>query len=268
MLEAQTLCRESFEVLVVDNNSLCTLDRVREVVDDRAIVLLALEQGAGPARNVGAAAARAPLLAFIDSDCRPAPDWLSQALEALQTHAIVGGRVVTESEIPGCPSPVEAFEAVFAFRFDKYIRKKGFTGSGNMAVRKNVFEDVGGFRRAVSEDVDWSHRALAKNYKIIYDPSVIVGHPARRNWQELRKKFERLSREGYLLIKDKPRGRLKWFIRSFAVLLSPFIHVLRVLAAPELPRLADRLAAARILFAIRTYRFFEMNRLLFTRRTS
>ncbi|CAO4157277.1 Glyco-trans-2-like domain-containing protein [Methylorubrum extorquens] len=267
MLGAQTLSQKSFEVLVIDNNSKCTLERVREVVNNRAIVLLAEEQGAGPARNVGAAAARAPLLAFIDSDCRPAPDWLSRILKALQTHSIVGGRVITECEVPGHPSPVEAFEAVFAFRFDKYIRQKGFTGSGNMAVKKEVFEDVGGFRKAVSEDVDWSHRALAKNYKIVFDPSVVVGHPARRNWQELRKKFERLSREGYLLIKDKPRGRLKWFVRSFAVLLSPLVHVLRVLAAPELPRLADRLAAIRILFAIRTYRFFEMNRLLFMRRT-
>jgi GT2 family glycosyltransferase len=265
LLAAQTLPRGRFEIIVADNNSRCGLDAVRHASAGRATVILAEEQGAGPARNVGFAASRAPSIAFINSDCRPAPVWLENGLRALADHAIVGGRVATEPEVPGHLSPVEAFEAVFTFRFDKYIREKGLTGSGNMLVRRKVFEDVGGFRRAVSEDVDWSHRARAKGHAIVYDPSVVVGHPARSTWPELRRKFERLSREGYLLIRDKPAGRLKWFVRAFVVLLSPLAHAGRVLKAPELPRLADRLAALRILFAIRAYRFKEMNRLLLAR---
>ena len=55
-----------------------------------------LEPGTGtPARhrNLGWRAARAPLVAFTDDDCRPEPDWLEVLLAAARRHpsAIVQG---------------------------------------------------------------------------------------------------------------------------------------------------------------------------------
>ncbi len=67
----------SFDVIVADNNSACGLDAVRAVAGHSAQVVLAKEQGAGPARNAGAGASRGEILAFIDSDCVPASDWLA-----------------------------------------------------------------------------------------------------------------------------------------------------------------------------------------------
>ncbi len=95
--------------------------------------MLAAEQGAGPARNAAAAEARGDILAFIDSDCVPRYDWLSQGVIALQSADFVGGRVDVLANKQGRLSAVEAFEMVFAFDFESYIRDKGFTGSGNIS---------------------------------------------------------------------------------------------------------------------------------------
>ena len=42
------------------------------------VVVPAPVQGAGPARNAGVAAAMAPVIALIDSDCVPEPDWIAE----------------------------------------------------------------------------------------------------------------------------------------------------------------------------------------------
>src|SRR4051812_47490794 len=69
----QTLDRERYEVLVVDNNS---IDNTSELVQDyinahmdfHLKYLTESRQGASFARNTGAAFARAPLLCFMDDD--------------------------------------------------------------------------------------------------------------------------------------------------------------------------------------------------------
>ena len=99
------------------------------------------------------------LFAFTDSDCVPAPDWLKEGMAALADYDFVGGRVDVSVADERSVTPTEAFEKVFAFDFETYINRKGFTGSGNLFVPRTIFEAVGGFRNAVSEDVDWSRRA-------------------------------------------------------------------------------------------------------------
>ena len=52
-------------------------------------------RGPAAARNAGAAAASAPVLAFTDDDCAPTPDWVEQILTRSSTepNAVIGGRV-------------------------------------------------------------------------------------------------------------------------------------------------------------------------------
>src|SRR5271165_6829429 len=64
-LLAQTWPPDRFEIVVVDNNSRCGIDAVKAVAP-RALVLLELTQGAGPARNAGVAASRGEEIAFLD----------------------------------------------------------------------------------------------------------------------------------------------------------------------------------------------------------
>lgn len=262
LLMAQSLPREAFEVIVADNMSPCGLAAVEAVAGDRARVVPAPEKGAGPARNAGAAAASAPVLAFLDSDCRPARDWLLRAMEASARATVVGGRVDVFAEDPQRLTGPEAFEAVFGFDNRTYVEQKGFSVSANLIVRREVFDAVGPFRPAVSEDLEWCLRAGRAGHPPVYADDVVVGHPARRTWSELARKWDRLSREGYLLMIEQPGGRLKWAARSLVVLASPLPHSLKVARSPALTSAADRLNAMAVLVRLRLRRFVMAWRLL------
>jgi GT2 family glycosyltransferase len=265
MLDRQTISREEFEIIVADNMSTCGLGAVEAVAAGRARVILAAERGAGPARNTAAAAARTDALAFVDSDCRPAPEWLREGLAALESHPIVGGPVIIEPRDASRISDIEAFDMVFGFDARTYLEKHGFIGSGNLFVRRSVFEQVGGFRKGVAEDVEWSHRAVSHGFSLHHASGAVVGHPARRDWSELVRKWEKQTREGYLLMREKRLGLLRWVGRSWLLPLSPIPHILKVLRSKRLVSSHDRRRAITVLFRIRFYRFREAHRVLLNR---
>src|SRR5689334_372565 len=74
-----------FEVLIVDSAS---RDDTRVVAlaaaarDPRVRYIYEPVCGASLARNRGIAAARAPIIAFVDDDVRPAPDWVRAAWQS------------------------------------------------------------------------------------------------------------------------------------------------------------------------------------------
>jgi glycosyltransferase involved in cell wall biosynthesis len=254
-LLAQQDFSRPFEIVIVDNASPLDWRSIEAVVRDRAKLILCREKGAGPARNAGVAATQAERLAFIDSDCRAAPGWLTAGFAALDAFDFIGGRVDVDVEDPSLPTPVEAFETVFAFRFEHYIKKKRFTGTGNLFARRAVFDAIGGFLPQVSEDVEWSHRALAAGFRLGYEPKAVVSHPARRDWAELKRKWERVNLEAYALAKRRRGGVLRFVLRSWLVLLSILPHTATILRDRRLRRWQDRLGAVGVLARIRTFRF-------------
>ena len=261
LLENQTLDRRQFEVIVADNNSSVGIEAVQLAVGHLATVIPAPEQGAAAARNIGVAAAQADILAFIDSDCQPAADWLEQGLKAIAETEVIGGCMAVITDQPDRLRPVEAFELVFAFNNAAYIKHESFSVTANLFVRRDSFDHVGGFRPGVSEDKDWGQRASAIGYTVCYAENAIVKHPARQDWAELVKKWKRLIREEYQLKREHRLGRVKWLLRSWAVLVSPLAHLFVILQYQNL-RWHDKLNAVAILFRIRFYRFVEAHRVL------
>lgn len=264
-LAVQSLPAERFEIVVVDNNSPGGPEPVRAVVGERGRLFVETAKGAGPARNRGVAEARGRVLAFIDADCVASPRWLEEGLRGLERFDIVGGRVDVSVADEARMSGAEAFERVFAFDFRSYIEDKGFTGSGNLFCRREVFEAVGGFRPAVSEDMDWSHRAAALGYSLGYHEPAAIAHPARSGWSELTRKWSRLNRESLRLSEGKPYGRWKWFARNWLVPASIVPHAGRVLTSRKLPDARTRLRALATLASIRLWRFADAHRALLER---
>jgi len=261
---AQQTFAEPFETIVVDNASPLPRSTIKACVAGRARLIICDEKGAGPARNAGIAASNAPILAFLDSDCRPAPEWLAGGVAALERYDFVGGRMellTAEGDI----APVEAFEKVFAFRNEKYVSRDRFTVTANLFAKRAVFDAVGGFKPAVSEDVEWSHRALAAGFRLGYAPAARVGHPARRNWAELAAKWRRTTREAYALARTQKAGRVRFLVRNWAVLASVVPHAATVLRSPALRGRRERIGALRVLVAIRVFRFALAHRLALAR---
>ena len=262
LLCAQRYPRERYDIVVADNASPQGEAEVARVVAGRAKLVVVAEKGAGPARNGGVAAATGDILAFTDSDCEAQADWLAQGVAALAAYDFVGGRVQVLVEDPRTMSPTEAFERVFGFDFKTYITRKGFTGSGNLFCARSLFDAVGGFRVGVSEDVEWSHRARAAGFRLGYAPLAVVGHPARKTWGELRRKWRRMNSEGYGLMTLRKGGRWLWLARSLALPASALVHTPKVLFSPALHSPRQRLAALGTLYRLRLWRTADALKLL------
>jgi GT2 family glycosyltransferase len=263
MLRQQTWPRDKFEVIVADNNSSCGLAAVRAAADGWRVVDAPI-QGAGPARNAGVAVAGGVIYAFIDSDCRPDPRWIEEGVLALRSFDFVGGRVDTCARNPSRPTAVEAWELVFGFNFKRYIQVEGYSGSGNMFTRRDVFESVGGFRNGLAEDMDWSFRARAKGHRLGYAPEALVKHPARPQWGDLLQRWRRVSAEHYRLTREKSFGLLRWLAWTAGMPLSIAPHILRVLASDQLPSARARAGALVVLVGHRLWRTGYMARLALT----
>ena len=138
-LRAQEL-DESFEVIVVDDGSQDATSAVA-MAHEPFVKLLRNDRSHGPgaARNRGAQAARAPVLAFTDADCFPTRRWLAEGLAAISTVDLVQGAIEPDPRTPRTP-------------FDRTLQVEGVSGfyqTANLFVRRSVFDSVGGFR-------DWS----------------------------------------------------------------------------------------------------------------
>ena len=129
-------------------------------------------QGPAQARNRGAAAAAADILAFTDADCYPDPGWVEAARRAVGAADFVQGAVRPEHD-PGV--------------FDRTLtvaRKSGLWESANIVVRRELFERLGGFEewivpeigKAFGEDMWLGWRAVRAGAAAVFDAAVSVEH--------------------------------------------------------------------------------------------
>lgn len=250
------------EVVVADNNSPQGEAAVSAVIAGRARLVVVAERGAGPARNGGVAASDGQLLAFTDSDCIPQPGWLAAGLAALRTADFVGGAMEVRVADAAALTPTEAFERVFAFDNRDYVARKGFTVTANLFCARALFDDVGGFRTGVPEDLEWCGRARTRGYRIGYAAEAVVGHPARRTWGELERKWMRLNAEAFGMAMAQPSGRWRWLLKALTLPASALAHTPKALTSPALSASIDRWNAVKTLWRLRWWRMTDSLRLL------
>ncbi len=212
-------------------------------------------RGAAAARNRGVAETTAPHIAFLDSDCVPAADWLATArrLAAAEPGTLWGGQVRTFDETPPPRSGAEVFEAVFAFNQRRYIAEKGFSVTANLVVPRAVWDGVGEMVPGLAEDVEWCTRATAAGHPLRYADALSVGHPTRSDWPALRKKWRRTTDEMFLTHGTAPARRLSWALRAGAVLASGPVHAPRIVRTAGLSA-GERARGVATLLRLRTTR--------------
>ena len=184
-LQVSAGCR--WEIIVVDNNS---DDDTRELVEsirrEWPLLRYAFEpqQGLSHARNRGIATARGEVLLFTDDDVLPEPDWLEATLDGMTRHHAdaCGGYV---APIWGAPPPLwlterfHGFLAIRAERSDEYpiTRAAEAPFGANMAIRRSVFERIGGFdtgrgrkgaELAAGEDGEFFARILEAGLRVVF----------------------------------------------------------------------------------------------------
>ena len=205
-LERQTFPSELYEVIVVDDGSSDGSAEIAEAAGAR-VVRHACSRGAGAARNSGTAAARAPIVAFLDDDCVADPHWLSDLVAPFDDPSVdgAGGRVIAAgpdglvfryvaARNPWRPLPASLLESASPLhRLRLYLRDIVRAGSpdeepydlfavvgANMAFRTSILEELGGFDESylVSEETELCRRSHARpgGARIVYRPSATVHH--------------------------------------------------------------------------------------------
>jgi glycosyltransferase involved in cell wall biosynthesis len=269
-LEAQSLDRNLFEIIVVDNGSAVAPQAVVARYPG-ARLLCESQPGPGPARNTGAGSATGDVFAFIDADCRAHPNWLRAALQALYSlpsGTILGGDVRIWQNEDGGFTAIEAYESVFAYRFKLYIEQHGFSGTGNLVMFREHFETIGPFAGIdVAEDMEWGQRACSAGFRFRYVPEMIVFHPARRSLEELYAKWDRQIQHYLNMAQDTPAWRFRWIARALLILGSPIVDSATVFNSDRIQGMSARLKAIKVLCKIRVHRGLKMLSLLHAGKT-
>jgi glucosyl-dolichyl phosphate glucuronosyltransferase len=166
-LMAQRAADVRFEILVVDNNSIDGTPAVVRRFTGRSpqvTYLIERQQGVSHARNTGIAAARAPIVAFVDDDVEAAPTWVATLKHALDAHSdvdCVGGRVAPRWSAPPPAWLTSQHWGAVALQGAKgatpYVDAEHAAPcliTANFACRRAALEEVGGFSAAFLRDED------------------------------------------------------------------------------------------------------------------
>ncbi len=252
------------QIIVVDNGS---ASLPTDICASYPEVRLLQEQtpGPGPARNLGVANSTGDVLAFIDADCLADPDWLAVAATVMADPdaMILGGDVRIAYVDPARLTMLEAYESIYAYRMDRYIAREGFTGTGNLVVRRGVLTQVGPFAGiGVAEDIDWGHRATRLGLAIRFVPDMKVFHPARTKYAELKSKWDRHIAHAFALTERKPLRLAVWSAKTIAMAMSPLYEIAQISISMRINGRRSRLLALICLTKIRLYRARKMTWLL------
>lgn len=198
-----------WEVVVIDNGS---TDDTAALVQRFATTtpmpviryLFEGRRGKSRALNAGIAAARGDILAFLDDDCVAPPNWIGAILREFAADpelAMLGGRVEL-LEPDDVPMTIKLFTerrhpVLSDFTF-------GVILGANMALRRSVFDHVGGFDTDLGpgglgggDDDDLLYRVLRMRLKVTCTPDVLVYHGHGRKDAEAAMSLQRAYDRGH-----------------------------------------------------------------------
>lgn len=261
---AQGLAPDRYEVIVVDNASDDDTRRALEpwLGDGRVRYLLEPSVGLSHARNTGWRAAGGRIVAFLDDDAIPAPDWLERIVEVFEsrtpTPGCVGGRVLPIWESPR-PSWLDDALLTGLTIIDwgphaqalHELHKRWLVGA-NMAFRTEVLQGLGGFvpgldrsgtRMLSSGDVHMTLKVQEAGHECWYDPRIVVHHHIPRarltkRWFRHRYYAQGLS-DAVMDVLESERSRFGRLSRAGALairLLSSPRKLMSLLRAGDDPR--------------------------------
>jgi len=251
-LGAQNYPLRHIEIIVVaDGCTDGTADMLRHYT--APCVLRVVEQscqGAGGARNHGAAAATGRLLLFLDDDMEPASSLLQAHVDA---HRRWPGCVIIGASPPVLPEERSLFLLdLRRWWEDQFHRMRRpdhrYTYrdllTGNLSIEAGLFARVGGFDVALPcrEDYEFGMRLIKAGTRLVFAADAVSYH---HETADLNRSFRRVRQEGCADVRISRRYPELRHAMPLASLELPGSRLSRTLRACafERPRVGDGLAA-------------------------
>ncbi len=167
----QTLDKEKYEIIVIDNNS---TDLTAKIALEKGVrVEKEFHKGYVHAIRKGIEVSQTEFIAFTDADCRVPPNWMAKILsnfEGATEYVAVGGKLAFYDMHPILD---KTFQAALYFN-------QALPGN-NMAVRREAVTQIGGIDPEVNLTVDyWLTLKLRKVGKLKVDKTMMVQTSGRR----------------------------------------------------------------------------------------
>jgi GT2 family glycosyltransferase len=166
------------DIVVVDNGS--QDDSTAVAREAGATVLVRTAATVAALRNAGATSGSGDVLAFVDADHVIDNSWIEAAVQMMvdPTVGAVGAPYLPPPEVNWVQRAYDRFRS-----HRRGMRDVEWLESGNLAVRRTLFRELGGFDTTLEtcEDVDLCNRLRAQGYRIFCDErmrSVHYGDPS------------------------------------------------------------------------------------------
>lgn len=182
-LQNQTF--KPFEIIVVDNAS---TDNTSAVIKSFGVKTIHENMlGINNALETGRKQITGDLIARVDADCIPHPDWIMRAA----TH-------FENSKVVAVAGPCDYYDGSWVLRnttlyvqkyiytllnlFLRSVRFGGIIIGGNCMVRSTTLDEIGGYNRSIifyGEDTNLAKR-ISRKGKVVFDRNLLMKTSARR----------------------------------------------------------------------------------------
>jgi GT2 family glycosyltransferase len=246
ILEKQTYPKESFEIVVLDNDS--TRDDSVQFIKDSfpGVKLIENAKNDGFARgcNLAMAASKGEYIVLLNNDTQPEKDWLAELVNCALSESNVGavvskllfahrgdGRIINNAGSTLHPDKAWPVEEIGANQPDgpEYSKRREITAlcGASLLLSRKMLDQIGIFDESFFmyfEDTDLSWRGQKAGWKYYYEPNSVLHHEHSGSSKEHSDFWTFYVTRNRLLIIWK-HARVALAVRVYAAFIKEFIAV-------------------------------------------